>query len=240
MWNVNDLEWESSGKVNFTSDRLEMNADGTASSPVSNIQARGNVTVDSQIHVDTTDFYYDGAAFMSALPTADLFTAAGTLNWNPASLTSDGAWNVEQDGNTIRLVLDESRIGTTAMISETLIGTGGLGESGWVLLSGTPEEEMDLTMLLSGEGDVDELVLWLTDQMADANSGIGVTAGDASVTFTDIPLNTDGLAYMNYDLTAFNLAAGSTFAFANGVPEPGTWLLLVTGMGLLLWRRKRS
>lgn len=240
VWNVNDLEWESSGKVNFTSERLEMNADGTASSPVSNIQARGNVTVDSQIHVDTTDFYYDGAAFMSALPTADLFTAAGTLNWNPASLTSDGAWNVEQDGNTIRLVLDESRIGMTAMISETAIGTGGLGESGWVLLSGTPEEEMDLTMMLSGEGDVDELVLWLTDQMADANSGIGVTAGDASVTFTDIPLNTDGLAYMNYDLTAFNLAAGSTFAFANGVPEPGTWLLLVTGMGLLLWRRKRS
>ncbi|MBO5438390.1 MAG: PEP-CTERM sorting domain-containing protein [Thermoguttaceae bacterium] len=240
VWNVNDLEWESSGKVNFTSDRLEMNADGTASSPVSNIQARGNVTVDSQIHVDTTDFYYDGAAFMSALPTADLFTAAGTLNWNPASLTSDGAWNVEQDGNTIRLVLDESRLGMTAMISETAIGTGGLGESGWVLLSGTPEEEMDLTMMLSGEGDVDELVLWLTDQMADANSGIGVTAGDASVTFTDIPLNTDGLAYMNYDLTAFNLAAGSTFAFANGVPEPGTWLLLVTGMGLLLWRRKRS
>ncbi len=239
VWNVNDLEWESTGKVNFTSERLEMNADGSASSPVSNIKARGNVTVDSQIYVDTTDFYYDGAAFMSALPTADLFTAAGTLNWNPASLTSDGVWNVEQNGNTIRLVLDESQLGTTAMFSEGLIGAGSLGESGWLQLSGTPEEDVDLTMMLSGEGDVDELVLWLTEQMAEANRGIGVTAGDASVTFTDIPLNTDGIAYMNYDLAAFNLAAGSTFAFANGVPEPGTWLLLVTGMGLLLWRRKR-
>ncbi|MBQ4144425.1 MAG: PEP-CTERM sorting domain-containing protein [Thermoguttaceae bacterium] len=240
VWNVNDLEWESSGKVNFTSERLEMNADGTASSPVSNIQARGNVTVDSQIHVDTTGFYYDGAAFMSALPTADLFTAAGTLNWNPASVTEDGAWELEKDEKSIRLVLDESQLASTATINGSLLGAGKLGESGWVLLSGTPETEVDLIMMLSGEGSVDELVLWLTDQMADANSGIGVTAGDASVTFTDIPLNIDGLAYMNYDLTAFNLAAGSTFAFANGVPEPGTWLLLVTGMGLLLWRRKRS
>ena len=240
VWNVNDLEWESSGKVNFTSERLEMNADGTASSPVSNIQARGNVTVDSQIHVDTTDFYYDGAAFMSALPTADLFTAAGTLNWNPASVTEDGAWELEKDEKSIRLVLDESQLASTATINGSLLGAGKLGESGWLLVSGTPETEVDLIMMLSGEGSVDELVLWLTDQMADANSGIGVTAGDASVTFTDIPLNIDGLAYMNYDLTAFNLAAGSTFAFANGVPEPGTWLLLVTGMGLLLWRRKRS
>lgn len=240
VWNVNDLEWESSGKVNFTSERLEINADGTASSPVSNIQARGNVTVDSQIHVDTTDFYYDGAAFMSALPTADLFTAAGTLNWNPASVTEDGAWELEKDEKSIRLVLDESQLASTATINGSLLGAGKLGESGWLLVSGTPETEVDLIMMLSGEGSVDELVLWLTDQMAEANSGIGVTAGDGSVTFTDITLNTDGLAYMNYDLTAFNLAAGSTFAFANGVPEPGTWLLLVTGMGLLLWRRKRS
>ncbi|MBQ2821259.1 MAG: PEP-CTERM sorting domain-containing protein, partial [Thermoguttaceae bacterium] len=239
VWNVNDLEWESSGKVNFTSERLEMNADGTASSPVSNIQARGNVTVDSQIHVDTTDFYYDGAAFMSALPTADLFTVAGTLNWNPASVTTDGAWNLEKDEKSIRLVLDESAMGSANLFGDMPQVSGTLGESSWLLLNGKPNSDVDLLLDISGDGDLTELAEWLNAQMSDANSGITVEANESSLLFNNIELNDEGFAFMNYDFSTFNLANGSNFGISANVPEPGTWLLLVTGMGLLFWRKKR-
>ena len=66
-----------------------------------------------------------------------------------------------------------------------------------------------------------------------------VTNAGGALIFSDLLLDGDGLMYMNYDLTAFNLQNGSTFALSN-VPEPSAWILLSLGVFGLLRLRKRK
>ncbi len=238
-WDLNKLEWESSGKVNFTAEKLEVNADGTAKAPVSSINVRDSAVVDSQISVDTSGFYYDGAVFLNAAPETTLFSAS-SLTWNPASLDVVGQWTLEKNENSINLTLDESAIGK-ADLSGGNITSGIFGEKSWIVLHGTPETDVDLILDVTGEGDLENLADWLNIQMADANNEISVKAtDDFQLVFSNIELNEEGLAFMNYDLSAFNLANGASFEFKTNVPEPGTWILLATGMGLLFLKRKRS
>lgn len=239
-WDLNKLEWESSGKVNFTAQALELNADGTMKAPVSTISVKNSAIVDSAISVDTSDFYYDGAVFLSAVPETTLFSAS-SLTWNPNALTVEGQWTLEKKDNSIILALDESAIGKADFSGDVAQVSGILGENSWIVLSGAPKSDVDLILDVTGNGDIEQLADWLNLQMDDLNSNVAVEATDSlQIAFTNIALNEDGLAFMNYDLSAFNLANGASFEFKNNVPEPGTWILLATGMGLLFLKRKRS
>ncbi len=226
--------------MNFIADGLKLNADGTLVPAVSTVRANGIGQILSAVTVDTSKYFYDGAAFVDDVPNNTVVSTAGTLTWDPASLTTAGDyWDLQVNGNTAELVFNEE-LAAEALVADGLASAGGnLGESGWVVISGTPNSDFTLLLHASGEGDLDELAEYLNLQMADANSGISAERQGEFIAFTNLSLDDDGLSFMNYDLSAFNALNGSSLAFGN-VPEPGTWILLLSGMLFLLRKRIRQ
>lgn len=137
------------------------------------------------------------------------------------------------------MVLDENHLAEAAVSGNDAFAAGSFDEEGWIKITGEAGDIFSLVVGLDGEGDVDELVAWLELQSEEAGQNVKVTNAGGALIFSDLLLDGDGLMYMNYDLTAFNLQNGSTFALSN-VPEPSAWILLSLGVFGLLRLRKRK
>lgn len=231
-WKVGSLNWTASGTANLYAGALEINADGTGTSAISNIVVTGNASVASKIRIDTTNYTYNGAGFLDDLPARTLISAGGTLTWNPASLTTVGTWKAAQNGNNIELTLDESAIASAVITSGSGIAEGVLGESGWIKLSGDANSSYNLLMHYTGEGSGDDLATWLFDQLVDANDGVTVKNVGEFIEFGNLQFDADGLGYMSYNLAEFNALNNTSLTF-NNLPEPSTWILLLSGLTFL-------
>ncbi len=232
---------KAGGNVNYISDGLALNADGSAKPALTNITLSGNATVNSTVLIDTTGYSCDGILLANDLTTTQtILTSGGTLTWAPKAVEMEGVWNVQQNGQKIELVLDEKRIAEAAVSGNDAFASGHFDEAGWIKITGGANEIFSLTVGLEGEGDVDELISWLEIQSEEAGQNVKVTDLGGALMFSDLMLDADGLVYMNYDLTAFNLQNGASFALSN-LPEPSAWILLSLGVfGMLGIRQKKS
>lgn len=236
-WKVGALHFQSGGTVNLTAGALTEKADGTFAAPVSCINVTGNATVEGKITLDTTPYTYNGAAFINSIPTT-LISAGGTLTWTPASIETKGVWKFAPNGNKLELSLDESLVAAANVASGSGVAEGVLGESGWVKISGNADSDYTLQLHYGGEGSGDDLALWLTNQLADANSGVSVKNLGEFIEFGNLHLDEDGLGFMSYNLAEFNVLNNSSLTF-NNLPEPSAWALILTGMCFLFVGKKR-
>lgn len=232
---------KADGNVNYISNGLTLNADGSVKPAFTNIALSGNATVNSTVLLDTTGYSCDGILLANDLATTQtILTSGGTLTWAPKAVETEGVWNVQQNGQKIEMVLDEKRIAEAAVSGNDVFASGYFDEAGWIKITGGANEAFTLTVGLEGEGDVDELISWLELQSEEAGQNVKVTDLGGALMFSDLMLDADGLVYMNYDLTAFNLQNGASFALSN-VPEPSAWILLSLGVfGMLGIRQKKS
>ncbi|MBE6428417.1 MAG: PEP-CTERM sorting domain-containing protein, partial [Planctomycetaceae bacterium] len=174
------------------------------------------------------------------LATTQTIMTAGTLNWTPKAVETEGIWNVQQNGQKIELVLDENHLAEAVVSGNDAFAAGNFDEEGWIKITGEAGDIFSLVVGLDGEGDVDELVAWLELQSEEAGQNVKVTDVGGALAFSNLQLDSDGLMFMNYDLASFNLQNGSSFTLAS-VPEPSAWILLTLGVfGLLGFRRKNA
>ncbi|MDO4628721.1 MAG: PEP-CTERM sorting domain-containing protein [Planctomycetia bacterium] len=227
---------------------------GAANTAFSTINVSGNVqlltstlreqTVPLVIGVDMSNYFYDGAAYVTGDLTQTLVSAGGELTITDTTFSNvenkitDG-WKLEKSENEKQLVLtfDESQFAFADVSSGSGFALGNLGTEGWVTLTGDASETVDLSMAYSGVENVEDFVTWLQESMGD---DVTVRGSEDVITFENLVLDEYGKGYLNFGLSAYT---GGNVAFVDGsnhVPEPATWAMLVIGVGALgLGRLKR-
>lgn len=240
VFSTSTMTAQANGNLNYISDGITLNADGSAQPAFTNISVSGTSNIKSTVRIDTSDYSSDGILLANDLATTQTIMTAGTLNWTPKTVETEGIWNIQQNGQKIEMILDENHLAEAVVSGNDAFASGNFDEEGWIKITGGANEVFSLTVGLDGEGDVDELVAWLELQSEEAGQNVKVTDAGGALTFSDLMLDADGVVYMNYDLTAFNLQNGASFALSN-VPEPSAWILLSLGVfGMLGIRRKKS
>ncbi|MDO4571068.1 MAG: PEP-CTERM sorting domain-containing protein, partial [Planctomycetia bacterium] len=235
-WSAGTIDLTSRGVVNFNAGALEFSG-GTPNAAVSTLVSTGNTTVAAQVNADMTGYVYSGVAFLSSVPRQTLVDATGTLSWNPSSVEITGPWMLDTSvTGEVALVIDDDQVaGATA----GGYAYGDLGESGWLKITGSPNETTTIEVLYNPLGedfDSTDFVAWLNNNLYD--DGVEAVDKGGSVLFTNLDLGDLGTLYMSYDLSAYNALHATGGVAFDQVPEPGTWVLMLLGMvGLAFYRR---
>ncbi len=223
--------------INFTAGEFGLNADGTVKSAVSTINVTDTATIDGAISVDMSNYFSNGATYVTGDLTQTLISAA-TLNCttvNTATVTP--GWNLGTVGNNLVLTFDELQFAFADVSSGSGFALGNLGTEGWVTLTGDASETVDLSMAYSGVENVEDFVTWLQESIGD---GVTVSGSDDVITFENLVLDEYGKGYLNFDLSAYTGGNVSFIDGSNHVPEPATWAMLVIGLTVASFFRKRK
>ncbi|MDO4629083.1 MAG: hypothetical protein Q4C70_07865, partial [Planctomycetia bacterium] len=201
----------------------------------------GVANISGNLSVTMTDYFSHGATYVKGSLDQTLISA-GTLEIDEntlknATITIDNNittnWNLEQIGHDLILTFDESQFAFADVTSGTGYALGNLGTEGWVTLNGKAGETVDLSIVYSGDGEVEDFVTWLQESMSETQGDVTVKSDGTFVTFEGLNLDEYGKGYLNFDLSAY----GGNVSFVDGsnhVPEPATWAMLVIGVGVLV------
>ncbi|MDO4629573.1 MAG: PEP-CTERM sorting domain-containing protein [Planctomycetia bacterium] len=245
QWNVTMMETKETGKLNFIAGKFGVNPDGTAKAAVSTINVSGEAWIGttalkgSAINIDMSDYFYDGAAYVTGDLTQTLISAGTLSNYNPEAITVSEGWNLEQNGNLVVLTFDETQFALADVTSGSGIASGNLGTESWVTLTGNANDTVSLSMMYTGDGDVEDFVFWLQESMDETQSGVNVKLNGDTIAFENLVLDENGVGYLNFGLDAYNALNGTNMSFKN-VPEPSTWGLMLVGLGVGFFFRKRK
>ncbi len=245
QWNVTTMEAIQTGNLNFIAGKLGVNQDGTAKAAVSTINVSGEAWIGttalkgSAININMSDYFYDGVAYVTGDLTQTLISAGTLSNYNPEAITVSEGWNLEQNGNLVVLTFDKTQFALADVTSGSGIASGNLGTESWVTLNGNANDTVSLSMMYTGDGDIEDFVFWLQESMNETQSGVNVKLNGDTIAFENLILDENGVGYLNFSLDAYNSLNGTNMSFKN-VPEPSTWGLMIVGLGMGFFFRKRK
>ncbi|MBR0190788.1 MAG: PEP-CTERM sorting domain-containing protein [Thermoguttaceae bacterium] len=223
-----------SATINVTAGDL-CDADGNLIAPFSTIQNTGAASMKSNLNIDMSNYKCDGIYIGDEI-NAVLLTSTG-LTYSPASVSVTGPWTIDTSNNQITLSLDTTQTGTAAVTSDINFANGNLGQSGWINVSGNPNEEYSLSINYAGVDDDEAFQNWVETNLLGNASGVTASAENNTLTLSGLKLGSTGVNQLFYDLSTFSPTAA--FAIdANRVPEPAAWLLLLLGMVMIGISRK--
>ncbi|MDO4629090.1 MAG: PEP-CTERM sorting domain-containing protein [Planctomycetia bacterium] len=237
-WQAASIDVLSGSSLNFIAGKLGVNADGTAIDAVSTINVSGNALLNGAFSINMSDYNYDGVMYVKGDVNQTMINA-GSLTWNPNSITVSDGWILDTTGTSAVLTLDETKIAFADVTSGSAFASGTLGSEGWVKLTGNANDTVTLSMIYGGEGDAEDFVAWLQESLSESQKDVTISSTFDTISFGNLKLDENGLGYLNYDLSAFNLQSGANMSFSN-VPEPSTWGLMLVGLGVGFFFRKRK
>ena len=226
--------FNATATLNVTAGSL-CNNDGDFLAPFSTIQNTDAATVNSKLNIDMSGYTCDGI-FIGDEIKAVLLTSTG-LTYNPASVNVTGPWTINTENNQITLGLDTTQTASAEVTSDLTFANGNLGQSGWINVSGSPEEEYSLSINYSGVDDEVAFQSWVEANLLGKTSGVTASAENNTLTLSGLKLDPAGVNQLCYDLSSFSPTAAFTVDQSR-VPEPAAWLLLLMGAAMIGISRK--
>ncbi|MDO4858127.1 MAG: PEP-CTERM sorting domain-containing protein [Thermoguttaceae bacterium] len=226
--------FNASATLNVTAGSLCDN-DGVFLAPFSTIQNTGAATVNSKLNIDMSGYTCDGIYIGDEI-NAVLLTS-NALTYNPASVNVTGPWTINTENNQITLGLDTTQTASATVTSDLTFANGNLGQSGWINVSGSPEEEYSLSINYTGVDDEDAFQSWVEANLLGKTSGVTASAENNTLTLSGLKLDPAGVNQLCYDLSSFSPTAAFTVDQSR-VPEPAAWLLLLMGAAMIGISRK--
>ena len=238
-------KFESSGTIifgNTSRDKVTVNLQA-AETGFGLISAQGNISsanVDYVLDAAAPIIFQNGYSAENGIA---LMTSGGTISAFSGTLTS-GDWtaSLSADKKTVSAKRNSNALGTvSANGPELQLKTP--AESGWVWIDAESTDPFQLTMTVDGLGDMDSMTAFVdilnesfTTFRAEAVSEQQVLLTDLGSGFSD--------AMFAWDLSTLSSAGFNDLAIigfsGQNVPEPGTWILLLSGSLFLLRRKKRQ
>ncbi len=238
-------KFESSSTITFgnsSRDKVTVNLQA-AETGFGLISAQGNISsanVDYVLDASVPFILQDGYSSENGIV---LMTSGGTISAFSGTLTS-GDWTaaLSEDKKTVTAKRNSDALGTVSGAgTELRLQTP--AESGWVWIDAESTDPFQMTMTVDGLENMDSMTAFVellndsfTTFRAEAVSEQEVLLTDLGSGFSD--------AMFAWDLSSFSSAGFTDLAVVGfsglNVPEPGTWLLLLSGSLFFIWRKKRQ
>jgi len=229
------LTFNPTGTLNVTAGTM-LDEDGNTQAPFSTFEISGTADVKSTINIDMSAYKTEGMTFGDPISVA-LFKA-GTLNYNPKSVTVEGPWIISTEGNQMTLKLDTTDASHVEVKPGDTYALDNLGQSGWIDVTGTPQSTYDLSIYYRGVDDEAKFEEWVSENLFGNQPDAEVKAENNVLTVSGLKLGSLGENQIYYDLSKYGEGKAVFGAEPNHVPEPATWGLLVLGLiGLYRIRR---
>ena len=214
--------------------------------PISTINVTRTASIAGSVVFKTSeDLGFSGLAAMSSVPTATLLKS-GSLSVTKEQISVNGSgWNLNESalaGGMIQFSMDSTAFPVQtidAAVSEVYL-TSGL-ESGSIIIQGAPGQTVTPEFYLDGDwGDAEmsDFLSWVNEPLGATSS---ITWDGTRGAFSEITLDESGLGFVTWDFNAFNAEHASDLSLGK-VPEPASWILLLSGLlaGLTARFRRRS